>query len=99
MDRQAALDRLRPRESELRAMGVTALSLFGSVARDEAGPESDVDLAVTLDRSRPMGLFALGGIYEHLRELLGVDRIDVATEPSEKPRFQLEIDRDRVHVF
>lgn len=44
MRRDEALARLRAHEAELRAAGVAALWLFGSVARDEAGPESDVDL-------------------------------------------------------
>jgi uncharacterized protein len=99
MDRAEITERLRANEAVLRAMGVTSLSLFGSVARGEAGPESDVDVAVTLDRSRPMGLFALGGIHERLRDMLGGACIDVAPEPAQKARFQAEIDRDRVLVW
>lgn len=40
----------RAHEAELRASGVRRLSLFGSVARGDAGPDSDMDLAVELDR-------------------------------------------------
>ena len=40
---------LREHRAELDAMGVRSLSIFGSVARDEAGPESDVDLLVEFD--------------------------------------------------
>ena len=42
MDRDAVLERLRAHEAELKAMGLARVSLFGSVARGEAGPESDV---------------------------------------------------------
>ena len=42
---------LRAHEAELRAAGIHRLSLFGSVARGDAGPDSDVDLAAELDRA------------------------------------------------
>lgn len=98
MDRQAALQRLRAREGELRAMGVTALSLFGSVARGQAGPESDVDMAVTLDYDLGLDLFDFIVLQDHVGGLLGT-RADLVTEPARKAGFQAEIDRDRVHVF
>ena len=44
MNRDAALARLRPMEQELRRQGLSALFLFGSVARDEASGTSDIDL-------------------------------------------------------
>jgi predicted nucleotidyltransferase len=98
MDRQTALDRLRRREPELRALGVQALSLFGSVARDEAGPASDVDVAVTLDPDRPIGLFALAGIGTALTDAIGA-KTDLVTEPVRKPGLAAEIERDRIRVF
>ena len=49
MDREQVIARLRAHERELRAAGVVQLSLFGSVARGEARPDSDVDVAVKLD--------------------------------------------------
>ena len=50
--------------------------LFGSVARDEAGPDSDVDILVEFDR--PVGLFAYGGLLDQLEKWLGckVDLVD-----------------------
>lgn len=98
MDRKAILRRLRAHEPELRAMGVTRLSLFGSVARNEAGPGSDVDLAAELDHERRIGLFDYAVIAERLEEMLQ-SKVDLLTEPARKPRMQAEIDRDRVHVF
>lgn len=98
MDRSTALKRLKAHEAELRAMGVTALSLFGSVARDEAGPESDVDLVARIDRERIRTLFDLGGLADHVEQVLKA-RVDMVTEPIEKPRLAAEVKRDRVHVF
>ena len=54
------------------------MRLFGSHARDEAGPDSDVDLLVEL--SRPMGL-EFFGIEEEFSHRLGV-KVDLHTERS-----------------
>jgi predicted nucleotidyltransferase len=98
MDREQVIARLKAHERELRAAGVIQLSLFGSVARGEAGPESDVDVAVKLDRKRGIDLFELGGLNIRLQELLGAS-VDLITEPTRRPRFQERIDQDRVLVF
>src|SRR5271156_5687338 len=47
MKRDDALNLLRQHESELHNLGVAHAYLFGSVARDEAGADSDVDMLVT----------------------------------------------------
>lgn len=98
MDRDAVLERLRAHEAELKAMGVARLSLFGSVARGEAGPDSDVDVAAEFDRSRPFGLFQFVELEARLAEMLGV-KVDLVGEPIAKDRFRARVDRDRVHVF
>jgi uncharacterized protein len=98
MDRDAVLERLRAHEAELKAMGVARLSLFGSVARGEAGPESDVDVAAEFDRARPFGLIQFVALEERLSELLDT-RVDLVGEPIRKERFRACVERDRVHVF
>jgi len=98
MDRDAVLKRLRAHEAELKAMGVARLSLFGSVARGDAGPGSDVDLAAEFDRSRPFGIFQFAAVEGRLRDLMGYP-VDLVGEPARKPRMQQAIDRDRVRAF
>ena len=98
MDKAEALTRLRAHEAELRAMGVTALSLFGSVARGEAGPDSDVDVAVTLDRDRHLDLLDFATLNLRLQDMLGV-KVDLISEPARRVRFQAQIDLDRAHAF
>ena len=56
---------------ELRAAGVAHVSLFGSVARDEAGPDSDVDLVVGGTPERPMTLFGMARAEAALERILG----------------------------
>jgi predicted nucleotidyltransferase len=98
MDRDAIIERLRAHEAELKAMGVARLSLFGSVARGEAGPDSDVDVAAEFDRSRPFGMFQFAALEGRLRDLMG-HPVDLVGEPARKPRIQRAIDRDRVRAF
>jgi hypothetical protein len=61
LKRDTVIQTLQGRNAELQQQfGVKALSLFGSVARDEATPTSDVDLLVEFDRLVGyFGLFAL----------------------------------------
>ena len=46
LTRRQAIERLIAAEPEIRALGVERLALFGSVARDEARSDSDVDVLV-----------------------------------------------------
>jgi len=89
---------LRAHEPELRAAGIRRLSVFGSVARGEAGPDSDVDLAVELDQDAHIDLFRLTGLEQRIAELLGRP-VDLLPEPVEKRRLQANIDRDRLNAF
>jgi predicted nucleotidyltransferase len=98
MDKITALSQLKSHEAELRRMGVASLSLFGSTARGEAGPGSDIDLAATFADEAHVGLFAFAGIAARLHDLLGV-HVDLVGEPARKPAMQAQIDRDRVRVF
>lgn len=98
MDKAEAPARLRASEADLREMGVERLSLFGSTARGDQRGDSDIDIAATLTTKRSVGAFHLIRIEQRLANLLGVD-IDLVTEPSDAPRLQREIDRDRVDVF
>jgi hypothetical protein len=80
MTRGHVLEILGRHRSELEARGVESLALFGSVARDEATASSDVDLLVGFNR--PTGLLAFIELKQYLEDLLGVDRVDLATEAS-----------------
>ncbi|WP_294284778.1 nucleotidyltransferase domain-containing protein [uncultured Sphingomonas sp.] len=99
MTRAEALQRLRSCESDLRQLGIERLSLFGSTARGEERPESDVDVAVELKQDAHIGAFAFIALERRVAAILG-ERVDLVAEPhDEAPRLQAEIDRDRVHVF
>ena len=88
MRREEALRRLAEHRDEFAAMGAGSLSLFGSVARDEAGPDSDVDVLIEL--SRPLDLFDLGRIQVRLEEILG-QRVDLVMPDTVRPRLRARV--------
>jgi predicted nucleotidyltransferase len=79
----------------LGAMGVKSLVLFGSVARDEARPDSDVDLLVEFDR--PTGYFGLVRLQNTLEEMLGC-RVDVGTPDSLRPALRARVQKEAIRV-
>jgi uncharacterized protein len=68
-----------------RRHGAHNVRIFGSVARCEAGPESDVDFIVEMDAGR--SLLDLGGFLYDLQQLLGME-VDVVTEKGLKARIR-----------
>lgn len=73
--------------------GVTDLRVFGSVARGDEDPESDLDLLVHLPATA--GLFLLGRFSDELRDLLHVP-VDVVPDDGLKPRVRASIEADLV---
>lgn len=73
--------------------GARNVRIFGSVARAEAGRDSDVDVLVDLEPGR--SLFDLGGLLMDLQDLLGC-RVDVVTEQGLRPRIRERVLREAV---
>jgi len=71
--------------------------LFGSFARGEERPDSDVDILVVLDHSQPVGL-KFFGMYEDLKELLHRN-VDLVTEPSLSPFARKSVEHDRQLIY
>lgn len=94
MRRAEVLAILQAHKADLEALGVDALYLFGSVARDEANPESDVDVLVEL--SRPMG-WEFFDIQKALEGWLG-RKVDVGTADSLKPRIRERVLREVIRA-
>src|SRR5216684_1075681 len=75
--------------------GARNVRLFGSTARGDSRPDSDVDLLVDLEPDR--SLFDLGGLLVELRELLGCE-VDVVTEKGLRPRIREQVLREAVRL-
>jgi uncharacterized protein len=70
-ERERIVAQLRERAPRLRELGISHLSLFGSMARGEAGPRSDLDLLIEVDPDSPFSLFDLVDLQDDLHALLG----------------------------
>ncbi len=95
MKRDSVLNTLHTHRSELQQRGVKSLALFGSVARDEASSESDVDLLVEFEH--PVGLLEFIGLQQYLESLLGC-KVDLGTPRSLKPYLKQEVLQEMILV-
>lgn len=96
MTREDAIARLKQIEPQARALGVTALYLFGSTARGEAGPDSDLDVFVEY---RPgFSGFDLMGVKHIIEDEIGVSA-DVLTRTGLHPLLRPRIEASAVKVF
>lgn len=93
---------LRGMREDLRPFGVRHVSVFGSVARGEAGVNSDVDLAVDVDPSALPSGFEFIGYVEDLKrrfiKRLGTD-VDIVLLPAKRPRLQESLAREALVAF
>jgi predicted nucleotidyltransferase len=85
MRRDEALRILSEHQEELNGFGVERLAIFGSVARNEAGPESDVDVLVEF--SKPVGLFEFVRLQRYLEDVLGKP-VHLTTEDALKRQLR-----------
>ncbi|MBD0269304.1 MAG: nucleotidyltransferase family protein [Cyanobacteria bacterium Co-bin8] len=96
MTRDEVLALLQAHREELEALGVKSLDLFGSVARNEARPDSDVDFLVEF--LEPGGYFQLFEVQHYLEDLLHKD-IDLGTCEALKEHLREPVSKDVIRVF
>ena len=94
MTRVELLGKLRELKPWLEEQGIVNVRLFGSSARDEAGPDSDVDLLV--DTSKRLG-FRFFGIERELSSKLGTT-VEMSSDEGIHRLVRKQILRDLVHV-
>ncbi len=71
MRRDEAIERLREHRAEFNRLGVAHMRLFGSLARDEADEQSDIDVIVDSPDGEALGLFKLIGVSDAVERILG----------------------------
>lgn len=98
MRRDEVIAELRRHEGAIRALGVEALYLFGSHARDEARPDSDVDLFIDRDPARMRSLFDLMDLG-HMLEVILAAKVDIGTRTGLHPVLRDSIEREAVRVL
>lgn len=98
MNREQVIAKLRAHERQLREAGLVRLSLFGSTARGEAGPDSDIDLLAAFDRSRRISLLDVIHVENQIADLLG-ERVDLMVEGTLKPYLEKKVDLEAIRAF
>lgn len=98
MDRRQAASIVKQHAEVIRARGVTHLALFGSLARGDAGNQSDVDVVVDIEPGRKFSLIDLASLRVFLSDILACEA-DVVIREDLRPRFREEIERDTVRVL
>lgn len=97
MTRDEAITRLKQHQAELKRLGVERLYLFGSMARDEASDDSDIDLFFDYQKGK-LGLLGLMEIKALAAEILGRPT-DIMTRDSIHRVMRARIERSAVQVF
>lgn len=95
MTRSEILQTLAAHRDDLTRMGVKTLSVFGSAARDEARPDSDVDTLVEFQD--PTTFNGYMDFKFFLEDLLGCP-LDLVTRKSVRPRLKTQIEREALPV-
>lgn len=76
--------------------GVHRAAVFGSVARGEAGPQSDIDVLIEL--TEPLGLFTYARLNYTLEDALQ-KKVDLIKSNAIKPAFKKNILQDLVYIY
>ena len=90
--------RLRQHQGELEQLGIKQLHIYGSVARGDARPWSDVDLFADLADDKRWNLVRWGHALDRLEEILG-RRVDFAARRSLREDVRRRADAEAVAVF
>ncbi len=98
MPRDEVIAMLNRHEAALRERGVAHIALFGSTARGEARPDSDIDLLVELAPDTRMGLFEYSALVQFLEDLFPL-RLDVVNGRKLKSEIKKTIEHDALYAF
>jgi predicted nucleotidyltransferase len=98
MNAETAVATLRRHESDLRARGVAHAAVFGSVARGENRPDSDLDIIVEFEPGSEGGIYDYIRFKEYVASLFEIP-VDVIDRAALKPHLRAPAARDLVYAF
>ena len=98
MNSQEILARLRENEAALRARGVSHAALFGSYARGDSRPDSDIDIMIEFDPAARITVFSYAGLKDYIAGLFDCP-VDVVNRDGLKPYVRPAATTDAVYAF
>lgn len=98
MNRADALEVLKRNRDGLRARGVVHAALFGSVARGDERPDSDVDIVIDLDPELVLDIFQYVGLKNYIEDLFP-SPVDIVDRDTLKPLVRSGVIRDSIYAF
>jgi hypothetical protein len=99
MNRSDVISKLKTVEPALRQIGVAGLYLYGSFARDEAGPDSDVDIFVDAQNADFMKLSPFTQAYELIHQVLPDFEIGYGTREGLSPYIRDMVEQEAIRIF
>ena len=98
MNSQEILARLREHETALRARGVNHAALFGSHARGDNRPDSDIDIMIEVDPAARIGVYEYVALKDYIAELFD-GPVDVVSRDGLKPYVRPAATADAIYAF
>jgi uncharacterized protein len=98
MNSSEALETLRRSEPDLRGRGVKHAALFGSVARGNHRPDSDIDIMIEIDPDARITVFDYVDLKEYIAGLFD-EPVDVVNREGLKPHVRPAAMADAVYAF
>ncbi len=98
MDSQSIIATLRRHEAELHRQGVAHAALFGSVARGDARPDSDIDILIEIDPAAGLSVFDYVGVKDYIAGLFD-GPVDVVNRQGLKSYLKPSVLSHVEHAF
>ncbi len=98
MNRDDIIRTLKEREGDLRAHGVNHAALFGSIARDEQRPGSDIDILVDLDPAVVRTIYDYASVKTYIADMFG-GLVDVVDRDALRPHIRPSATAEAIYAF